>query len=171
MKTPWMTMQQLEEHMDMPASTGAPILFHVYRVDDTGRIDYIPPHEEEDEWVHIEYKRMFDTLALLSAFSVDLVGFLVAINAYVSEDVPTSVYEFVLECDDLTRIERAFLVEMASQSLNVDAKRIAVTFKSEDEIGETHPISPQQMIRIFRRIGRFPESKFGVDKTDTQEVK
>lgn len=171
MYNPWvMAMRTVKEHLESPASSGAPIMLRVFCVDLNGDPIYLPPHEEAEPWVHTEYQRLFDCLAVLSAFSVDLVGYLVAIQAYVVENRPMVIYEFVLDCDDLTRIERAFLLEVASSALNVDPSRIAITFVSEGTTTETSTFAPKQMIRQFRRIGRFPETQIGVDKSKTQEV-
>lgn len=172
MNNPWMMVkQQLAEHLESPVSSGAPIMFRVFRVDETGELMYLPPHEEEDAWVHTEYQRLFDCLAILSAFSVDLVGYLTAIQSYVNEERQFVIYEFVLDCDDLTRIERAFLMELASQALGVEPSRIAITFVSNETDPDAPIIAPQQMIRQFRRMGRFPDTKIGLDKLTTQEVK
>jgi len=171
-------MEQMLDQADTPVDSGAPIEFNCYLLDETGDRQFVPLRGDEEEWVKTEYCRLFDTLAVLSCFSVDVVGYIVAMNAYVNEQRTACVYEIVLQCNDLTRVERAFLMETVSRALQVEPRRILITFASggDDEedihryLDSDRILSPQEMIEAFRRAGRLPQSLVGLDKSHDEEV-
>lgn len=168
-------MQQVLDQSELPVSSGLPVAFAVYQVEEGGKLTYIPPAEEEAEWVKLEYARLFDLLGLLSVFSIDLVGYICRLHCYASERASARMYEIVLNADDLTRIERAFLIQTASTALDVDESRILVTFIGEHP--ETHHdwsdelfLSPKRFVNRFRHVGRFVPAVSRLDNPETDRV-